>query len=224
MVRDRLVPDHGTENAADRVGPASHGERHDRDPEGLREAEPDHRHAPRPGREDDREAVFVHVRGPAARERHDHRPDRRRRVEDAEHLRPAQVVRVGREQRHRHPEEHGDEVHAVRAEELLAAARVADALDYAADARPLRPGRRRNRAHEREHDEREREGRRGRRRTWRAGRSSRSGRRRRRARRSSRRSSAASRARSRPAARASPRAAAPGNRAAGAGSRRTRPR
>jgi hypothetical protein len=94
---------------------------------------------------------------PAARQRDREGADGRGRVEEPEHTGPAQLLRKGREERHRHPEEHRHHVDGVRPHELRPALRVAKALQDAADARRLRPRGRRDGAHERECDERDRE-------------------------------------------------------------------
>ena len=84
--------------------------------------------APHRGREHHRQAVPVHARRPARGEAGHERPHRGRGVEEAEHPRSAQALGERGEQRERHAEDHGHEVHDVGADQLLAAARVAEAL------------------------------------------------------------------------------------------------
>ena len=66
------------------------------------------------------------------------RTHRRRRVEQAEDARTAEVLRDGREQRHRHAEQHRDDVHHVGADQLGAAPCVAEALEHSREARASR--------------------------------------------------------------------------------------
>ena len=60
--------------------------------------------------------------------RRDQRADGGRGVQEPERARSAELLREGREERHRHPEEHGDHVDAVGADELRAAHRIAGSL------------------------------------------------------------------------------------------------
>ena len=77
------------------------------------------------------------------------RAERRSGVEEPEHPGAAELLGERGEERVRHPEEHGDDVDAVRADELRPAHRVAEAVDDAAQAGRLRIGRRRDGAHQR---------------------------------------------------------------------------
>ena len=69
------------------------------------------------------------VGGPAARRAGDERAGGRERVQEAENFRTAELLGEGREERQRHAEEHGDDVHGVRPDELGTAAGEAEALD-----------------------------------------------------------------------------------------------
>ncbi len=74
--------------------------------------------------------------GPAAGRVRQQRADRRRRVEQAQHAGTAVAGGDRREQRLGHAEDHHHDVHHVGAEQLLPAARVAQAFDDAPQARP----------------------------------------------------------------------------------------
>ena len=87
---------------------------------------------------------------PAARRREEERADGRSGVEKSEHLGSAELLGDGGEQGHRHAEEHRRHVDEVGADQLLAAAGVANPLDDAAQAWPLGVDRGRDGAHEAE--------------------------------------------------------------------------
>ena len=94
------------------------------------------------------------ARRPARRQAGDQRADRRRGVERPERGAAEASGGERREQRQRHPEDHRHEVDDVGADQLLAAARVAEALDDRAPGRRLGVVARRHRAHRDEAGER----------------------------------------------------------------------
>ena len=96
------------------------------------------RDAPDRRRQHHRQAVAVDARRPAAGQAGDERAHRGRGVEQPEDARPAQPLGEGGEQRQRHAEDHRHEVDDVGADQLLPAARVAEPLAQALEARALR--------------------------------------------------------------------------------------